>query len=74
MKTYYAKAMRALQLAGMSTSTQESYTRSIRQVVDFYKKAPDLITETELEGILFKFRGSQYVSRINPFFNRQNST
>ncbi len=49
MKTYYAKAMRALQLAGMSTSTQESYTRSIRQVVDFYKKAPDLITETELE-------------------------
>ena len=49
MKDYYAKAIRALQLAGKSQSTQECYARSIRQLVDFYDKTPDLITEVELE-------------------------
>jgi hypothetical protein len=38
MKDYYQKSMRALQLAGMSESTQECYTRSVRQLVDFYQK------------------------------------
>lgn len=41
--------MRALQLAGMSESTQEAYTRSVRQLVDFYGKTPDKIDEKELE-------------------------
>lgn len=50
MKDYYQKAMRALQLAGMSESTQECYTRSVRQLVDFYQKTPDKISEQELEG------------------------
>lgn len=49
MKDYYQKSMRALQLAGMSESTQESYTRSVRQLVDFYGKTPDKIDEKELE-------------------------
>jgi len=38
MKDYYQKSMRALQLAGMSERTQQSYTRAVRQLVDFYKK------------------------------------
>lgn len=50
MKTdYYQRSMRALQLAGMSERTQQCYTRAVRQLVDFYDKTPDQITETELE-------------------------
>jgi integrase len=40
--------VKALQLAGMIDSTQKCYTRSVRMLVDFYGKTPDLITETEL--------------------------
>ena len=50
MKDYHEKSMRALQLAGMSKSTQESYTRSVYQIVNFYNKTPDLITEVDLEN------------------------
>jgi hypothetical protein len=49
MKDYYEQSIRALQLAGMSERTQECYTRAVRILVDFYKKAPDQITEPELE-------------------------
>jgi integrase/recombinase XerD len=49
MKDYYQQSMRALQLAGMSERTQQCYTRSVRQLVDFYKKTPDKITEQELQ-------------------------
>ena len=49
MKDYYQRSMRALQLAGMSQRTQESYTRAVRQIVDFYDKTPDLISEQELQ-------------------------
>ena len=49
MKDYFQKSMRALQLAGMSESTQDAYTRSVRQLVDFYGKTPDKIDEKELE-------------------------
>jgi len=49
MKDYYQQSMRALQLAGMSGPTQKGYTRSVRMLVDFYGKTPDLITEKELQ-------------------------
>jgi integrase/recombinase XerD len=49
MKDYYQKSMRALQLAGMSEPTQKHYTRSVRMLVDFYRKTPDLISEQELQ-------------------------
>jgi len=49
MKDYYQKSMRALQLAGMSEPTQKGYTRSVRMLVDFYGKTPDLISEQELQ-------------------------
>ena len=49
MKDYYEKSMRALQLAGMSKSTQQVYTRSVRQLVDFCGKTPDRISEKELQ-------------------------
>ncbi len=46
---YYDQSMRALQLAGMSESTQEGYTRSVRQLVEFCDKTPEKITELELQ-------------------------
>ena len=49
MKDYYQQSMRALQLAGMSERTQQCYTRSVRMLVDFYHKSPDLISEQELQ-------------------------
>jgi len=38
MKDYYEKSMRALKLAGMSERTQQCYTRSVRQMVDFLQQ------------------------------------
>jgi len=49
MKDYFERSIRALQLAGMSERTQQSYTRAVRMLVDFYQKTPDLVTEPELE-------------------------
>ncbi len=49
MRDYHERSMRALQLAGKSKTTQEKYTRAVRQIVDFYNKTPDLISEVELE-------------------------
>ena len=49
MKDYYNQSMRALQLAGMSERTCECYTRSVRQLVEFYSIAPDKISETQLQ-------------------------
>jgi len=49
MKDYFDQSMRALQLAGMSERTQQSYTRAVRLLVDFHQKTPDQITEVELE-------------------------
>jgi len=49
MKDYYQQSTRALQLAGMSERTQECYTRAVRQLVDFYGRTPDLISEQELQ-------------------------
>ena len=49
MKDYYQQSMRALQLAGMSERTQQCYTRSVRMLVEFYNKTPDLISEQQLQ-------------------------
>lgn len=49
MKDYFDQSIRALQLAGMSERTQESYTRAVRLLVDFYGNTPDQISEQELE-------------------------
>jgi integrase/recombinase XerD len=49
VQDYYERSIRALQLAGMSDSTQRYYTRMVRMLVDFYGKTPDRITEIELE-------------------------
>ena len=48
MQDFYTQAIQALQLAGMSESTQLCYARSVRQLVDHCGKTPDLITEDQL--------------------------
>jgi integrase/recombinase XerD len=58
MKDYYKESMRALQLAGMSEPTQKGYTRSVRMLVDFYGKTPDLITEQELQDYFLHRRNN----------------
>ena len=50
MQDYYEKSMRALQLAGLSESTQKTYTRSICQLVKFCGKTPNKITEDDIEA------------------------
>lgn len=49
MTDWYEKSMRALQLNGLGTRTQESYTRAMRMLCEFYSKTPDLVTEEELQ-------------------------
>ncbi|MGH8532128.1 MAG: tyrosine-type recombinase/integrase [Gammaproteobacteria bacterium] len=49
MKAWYEKSINALQLNGKGERTQEAYTRSVRMLVEFYHKTPDLITEEELQ-------------------------
>lgn len=49
MTDYYDRSIRALQLAGKGKSTQRYYTRAVRQLVDFFGKTPDKISEAELE-------------------------
>ena len=41
--------MRALQLAGKGERTQQAYTRSVRKLLEFFEKSPELISETELQ-------------------------
>lgn len=49
MKDYYQRSIEALQLNGMSERTQQCYTRAVRQLVEFYGKTPDQISEAELQ-------------------------
>jgi len=58
MNDYYQRSMRALQLAGMSERTQECYTRAVRQLVDFYCKTPDQISEKEMEDYFLHRKNS----------------
>ncbi len=49
MKDYYQQSIKALQLAGLSERTQHCYTRSVRQLVEFYKLSPKKITEQQVQ-------------------------
>ncbi len=49
MNDWYERSMKALQLNGLADRTKKTYTRAVRQLVDFYGKAPDLIGEEELQ-------------------------
>jgi integrase len=56
MTDWYERSTKALQLAGLAKSSQESYTRMVRMLVDFYDKTPDLVSEEELQDYLLHRR------------------
>ena len=56
MTDWYERSTKALQLAGLAKSSQESYTRMVRMLVDFYRKTPDLVSEEELQDYLLHRR------------------
>jgi site-specific recombinase XerD len=49
MTNWYENSVKALQLNGKGERTQQSYTRAVRMLTEFYKKTPDQITEEELQ-------------------------
>jgi len=56
---WHSKMDKSLQVAGMGERTREAYLRSMRQLVEYYDKYPDLIVEEEL---------------LDYFIHRQNVT
>ena len=46
---WYDEAIKAFQLAGMGESTQQTYARHVRKLIEFYNKDPRKITENELK-------------------------
>lgn len=61
MKDFYEQAIQTLQLAGMSQSTQECYARSVRQLIEYCGKTPDLISEEELQDyFLYRINKSNW--------------
>jgi len=49
MNDWYDKTVQALQLNGKGERSQQAYARSVRMLVQFYKKSPDQISEQELQ-------------------------
>jgi len=49
MKNWYENSVKALQLNGKGERTQQSYTRAVRMLTEFYGKTPDRVTEEELQ-------------------------
>ncbi len=56
---WHFKMDKSMQVNGMGESTREAYLRSMRQLVEHYDKAPDIISEDEL---------------LDYFIHRQNVT
>lgn len=56
MTDWYERSTKTLQLAGLAKSSEQSYTRMVRMLVDFYGKTPDLISEEELQDYLLHRR------------------
>jgi integrase/recombinase XerD len=49
MTNWYENSVKALQLNGKGERTQQSYTRAVRMLTEFYGKTPDRISEEELQ-------------------------
>ena len=62
--SWYDRMVRKLQINGKSERTQEAYARSVRQLIEHYKKDPALISEDELEEyFLYRRNESQWASK-----------
>lgn len=56
MTDWYERSTNTLQLAGLAKSSEQSHTRMIRMLVDFYNKPPDLVSEEDLQDYLLHRR------------------
>ena len=54
MEDYYEQHIRKMQLGGLGDRTQQSYTRAVRMLREFYDKPLELITEDELEAYFLR--------------------
>jgi integrase/recombinase XerD len=62
--SWHDQMVRKLQINGKSERTQEAYTRAVRQLMEHYKKDPELINEEELEEyFLYRRNESQWASK-----------
>ena len=61
MENWYENNVKALQLNGKCERTQQSYTRAVRMLTEFYGKTPDLITEEELQDLFPSSKECQQV-------------
>jgi integrase/recombinase XerD len=51
MKTeWHSRMIKAFQPNGKGERTQQAYASTLRMLVDFYDKSPDLISEVELQA------------------------
>jgi integrase/recombinase XerD len=51
-----------LQLHGFAAKTQDAYVRAVKQLAEYYRKSPDLITEDELRQYLLYLTNEKHVS------------
>ncbi len=49
MKNWYESSVKTLQLNGKGERSQQSYTRAVSMLTEFYDKTPDHISEEELQ-------------------------
>ena len=54
--------MEDLQLHGFAAKTQDAYVRAVKQLAEYYRKSPDLITEEELRQYLLYLTNEKHVS------------
>ena len=62
MTEWYQKSMTALALNGKAGRTQESYSRALRMLCEFYGKEPEQIDEAELEAYFLRRRNVDHWS------------
>jgi site-specific recombinase XerD len=55
---WYDETVKALQINGKSGKTQQAYARSVRMLIEFYDKDPNLITEQELQDYFLHRRNT----------------
>ena len=51
-----------LQLHGFAAKTQDAYVRAVKQLAEYYRKSPDVITEDELRQYLLYLTNEKHVS------------
>jgi len=52
---WYPKHIQTMQLNGKGERTQQAYSRSLRMLVEFYDKTPDLIFSRHVKLCIYKW-------------------